>query len=590
MFIFTEDSSCECHVMHLKRTIFLVILSCISGGYAVCQRISAPVQKAMIQFQEFQDARADRQAFALAEQRMFSAPDSLGYTDSLLYVSERYLERSMPDKAIPLLMKALDVADEHAEACPQCVIDLSEAYRQKQEYAKGVELLMGLLSDDSPISPEDRAYAYNRLAALYNEWGFPKESFTDSVVSYSEKCTDLSEKIGSKPNLAASQNELSFQYIRKREYGKARELALESVRNFKEAGMPFHAMNALNNLSRIYSREMQYESALQTIGQAMEMSQIQQNRNLYMRLYVELARNLSAMNEYRDAYAMLQISYRLQSEFFRDRIDRQINEESAKYDLLIKEQKIKEEKQINKFQRKQLILMIILLCTMFIALMVSLFYYRLRRRGTIRQKLMEAVVETETRERKRIARDLHDGLGPELSAINHYFQAFLDARPEEQEAIRDRLQQVISDAIEEVSRISHNISPHVLEKHGLITALNNFIAPIVRNGELHVRFQPDLPKRFAINKELTIYRCITELFHNTIKHADAKNISLKIHAGEHLLNIIYTDDGKGFDPERSPSHGMGLDNIRHRIESFGGTIFLESAPGKGIKATIELPI
>ena len=193
-------------------------------------------------------------------------------------------------------------------------------------------------------------------------------------------------------------------------------------------------------------------------------------------------------------------------------------------------------------------------------------------------------------ERRRIARDLHDGLGPLLSAINHYFQAFLDAKPENREAIRERLQTVISEAIDEVSRISHNISPHVLEKHGLMTALNNLMAPLTAQGRYEVIFTSGLEQRLDTKTELTVYRCITELLNNTMKHAEAGRITLDISLAGNQLMLRYSDNGKGFDPARGKKTGMGLHNIRNRVESSGGTLVLESSPDAGILVNITIPV
>jgi len=551
---------------------------------------NSPIQKARIRYLRFCVTRSDKKKYITIENQMYSVPDSLSIIDSLLYLASKYLERSMPDKAIPLLLDDINLLPENSEKSHLCKINLCEAYRQKQEYAKGTSMLYELLTDKSTLSYENRAYAYNRLAALYNEWGNPRISYPDSVLKYSDLCIALSEKINSKPNLALAQNELSFQFLRKKEYEKALELSLKSVENFKEAGMPFHAMSALINQSNIYIGEKKFGSALKAIGDAMDMSEIEQNRNLYLRLYSQFARICHQMGNYKEAFELLKISNQLQSDFFKDRINMQINEQSAKYDLLIKEQKIRKEKEKNEFRRRQLILLVFITISLFVASIVSLFYFRLKRKGVIRQKLMEAVAETEVQEQKRIARDLHDGLGPVLSAINHYFQAFLDAGSIDKPTIQKKLQEVISSAIDEVSRISQNISPHVLEQFGLVPALNSFIAPLAKNDRLKVSLTSGFTGRFDLKKELTIYRCITELFNNTMKHAGATHISLNITSGDNMLYVTYSDNGKGFNTNMKNPGGMGLYNIRQRIESFGGNVVIESAQNKGTKTRMALPI
>jgi signal transduction histidine kinase len=553
-------------------------------------RNSSPIQQAKINFLRLKLNYSDKNWLAGFETKVFSVPDSLGFADSLFYLARKYIERSMPDKVIPLLMKAISTLPEHSDQADRATIYLCEAYRQKQEYVKGISMLQSLLHEGSGVSDNNKAYAYNRLAALFNECGNPAINIPDSVFKYSELCIRLSEKTDNKPDLAASQNELCYQYVTKKEYDKALKLSRKSVANFRESGMPFFAMNALLNQSSAYIGMKEYEHALRSVREATNLCGIEDNRNLYMRIYNQFAWICELTGNYRDAYGFLKISHQLQLDFFKDRIDLQINEQSAKYDLLVKEQRIKEEKKRSEFRQRQIVLLVIILVVLCIAFVLSFFYLRLKKEGAHRQKLIEAMAESETNERKRIARDLHDGLGPVLSAVNHYFQAYLDAGEEDKDAIQAKLKQVISEAIDEVSRISHNISPYVLENHGLITALNNFIAALSNHETITISFVSDFNERFDLKKELTVYRCITELLNNTMKHAEATKIMLGITRKGSVLSVVYSDNGKGFDTNLSKPEGMGLYNIKNRVESFGGTLVIVSSHRKGLMATIELPI
>ncbi|MEI7663601.1 MAG: histidine kinase, partial [Bacteroidota bacterium] len=429
-------------------------------------------------------------------------PDQVKHPDSLPYHAQWYLERSMPDNAIRLLMRAIEILPENTADADFVRIELSEAYRQKLEYSKGISLINRLLERPVPLSDKNQAYAWNRLAALYNESGNPAASYPDSVFKYSLLCMELSKRTGNMRDLATSQNELSYQYILGKNYDKALDLAQQSVSNFLAAGLPFQAMNSLINLGNLYISKKDYHSALETLDNATRLSPLWKNRNLYMRIYQLYAIAFAGMGKFRDAYEFQNLFNLLRSEFYRDRMNSQIIEQSARYDLFVKEQKIREEQKKNEFNHRQIILLVIISITLTLAFVFSLFYFRLRRQGVLKQKLIEAVVETENNERRCIARDLHDGLGPVLSAINHYFQAFLDAKPENREAIGNRLQIVISEAIDEVSRISHNISPHVLEKHGLMTALNNLLAPLMANEKYEISFISKFEERLDPKIEL----------------------------------------------------------------------------------------
>lgn len=555
------------------------------------KKLLTPIQQAQTNYLRLKIIYADTNAIKALEKKMFAAPDSLAHYDALVFSARKFLERSMPDKAIRLLMEALDAVKTEPDKADYCKINLCEAYRQKQEYYKGIEMLNELLYGKRTISDINRAYACNRLAAIYDEWGSPRFNRSDSVEKYSYRCISVSEKINSKANLALSQNELSYLLGTKKKYDKALELSVKAIRNFHEAGMFYSEMNALINQSNIYIDLKEYKLAFQAVNHATNLCAIEENRNLFMRLYLQFSSIYKLTGDYKNAYAFLSLSRMLQEDFYKDRISTQINEQSAKYDLLTKEQKIKVEEQKNEFRKKQLTFLILILVFLCIAFALSLLYFRLKRKEFIKQKLIEAVIETEEKERKRIASDLHDGLGPVLSAVNLYFQAYLDAKENQKPEIENQLKIIIENAIADVSRISHNISPHILEKYGLIIALENFIDQISLLEKVKIFTNFEKISRFDLKTELTIYRTITELFNNTIKHAFSTEINLKIYLSQNIINIDYSDNGKGFDviKIKQSKKGMGLHNILNRINSLNGKISIISSEISGTKVQMSFP-
>jgi len=552
----------------------------------------SPIQQAQTNFLRLKIIYADSAALKSLEKRMFVAPDSLGYEDSLIYSARKYLEKSMPNNAILLIMEAILHSKISSEKADYYHINLCEAYRQKQEYLKGIEILNEILLRNGYVSDENRAYACNRLAAIYNEWGNIKYNTVDSVEKYSYMCISLSEKINNKIYLASSQNELSYVLIRKKEYEKALDLSIKSAKNFNDAGMFYYEMNTLINQSIIYTSLKKYNLALQAVVNATNLCAIEENRNLFMRLYLQMSNIYYLSGNYKDAFSFLALSRELMNDFYRDRISSEINDQSAKYNLYTKEQNIIEEKQKNEFQKKQLTLLIIILIFICIVFVLSFLYFILKRKADLRLKTIEAIILTEEKERKRIASDLHDGLGPVLSAINLFFEAYIDAPTgAEKTNIETKLKVIINDAIAEVSRISHNISPHILENYGLTTALKTFIDQLNNCEKLKIKLQIDHLNRFDLKTELTVYRTIAELINNTIKHANCNKIEISFEQTGDILHIKYEDDGSGFSiiETRKDSNGMGIENIQNRIQSLGGIITFSNAENGGMKAVIAIP-
>jgi PAS domain S-box-containing protein len=199
-------------------------------------------------------------------------------------------------------------------------------------------------------------------------------------------------------------------------------------------------------------------------------------------------------------------------------------------------------------------------------------------------------LEAEEKERLRMSKELHDGLGPLLSTIKIYLDV-LEKRPGDIE-IQKRISNTLNESIRSVKEISNNLSPYVLQSFGVIKALKSFIDKITFNEKIHVSLASNIEKRLSKNIEITIYRLVTELLNNTLKHANAKLVDIQIILEDNLLSIVYTDNGDGFEMEmlKQNSHGIGLFNMKSRIENLGGKININTATGKGFKLFAQIVV
>lgn len=201
------------------------------------------------------------------------------------------------------------------------------------------------------------------------------------------------------------------------------------------------------------------------------------------------------------------------------------------------------------------------------------------------RKVLNAVIEAEENERKRFATDLHDSIGPLLSSINLYLSALSKSKLNERnEQIISSSREIVNETLINIKEISNNLSPHVLNDFGLVNAINSFISKINLSKTINITLDSkNLEKRINQQIEVVIYRVITELINNTIKHAEANNIQISLSRENNSLNLIYIDDGKGFDPDEinSESTGMGLYNILSRIKSLNGSHNIQSNPETG---------
>lgn len=207
----------------------------------------------------------------------------------------------------------------------------------------------------------------------------------------------------------------------------------------------------------------------------------------------------------------------------------------------------------------------------------------------------EAVLKGEEKERSRLAKDLHDGLGGMLSGIKYSFNSMkqnLVMTPENQQAF-ERSMDMLDSSIKEMRRVAHNMMPESLVKFGLDTALKDFCHDINQSGALKVNYQSIglENKQLDQTTAITVYRIVQELISNTMKHAAAQTAIVQVSASGQQLSVTVEDDGKGFDTSiLKRVQGMGWSNIQHRVDFLKGKLDVDSQPGKGTSVQMEFDV
>jgi PAS domain S-box-containing protein len=214
-------------------------------------------------------------------------------------------------------------------------------------------------------------------------------------------------------------------------------------------------------------------------------------------------------------------------------------------------------------------------------------------RKEVHQRILNTIIETEEKERQRYAQDLHDGMGPLLSTIKLYTRSILTAKNEKNKAIAlEKSLETIDEAISSIKEIAYNISPHILKDFGLKSAVKSYINKFNDAKKFTINFQSDIETRFDSNIEASMFRIIIELVNNTYKHAFANNIIIALTFADDVLKLNYTDNGIGFDLNRTMENrtGRGIFNITNRVKSLDGDIAFETAPDKGFCVKINMRV
>jgi signal transduction histidine kinase len=216
----------------------------------------------------------------------------------------------------------------------------------------------------------------------------------------------------------------------------------------------------------------------------------------------------------------------------------------------------------------------------------SILLHQKRRMNTYRSlrnrdnQLLEA-------ERKRIGADLHDSMGSLLSSIRYGVESINDRHPSK---IGDTSLRNIDTSISKLKEIAHNLVPQTLLREGLAAAVKEFARElrVIINFPLHCHvFIND--QLFASDKQLNVFRIIQEIVSNSLKHANATEIFIRLTEDDSHLIMDIGDKGKGFDPVKSTSpRKFGLENIRSRIEMLDARFDFETIPNNGTRYLVRI--
>lgn len=418
----------------------------------------------------------------------------------------------------------------------------------------------------------------------------------DISLGYAESAADIFRRSNQKAAEAiALQGIAMVYYTNHKDYAKAKEYALKALELTRETGYRSDFAGSLNILSNIYFNEKDYENCLKAAKEAIEADTT--DANVATNLYANMVRAGIFLNHKEEALHYF--------DKYRALIDNRSTKEFELSMAELEKKYLSEKKglRISTLERERKLYGIILFTAVFILLLLLIILYL--RQNTIRNKrelaeqkilqLMQekqivatqAVLDGETAERARLARDLHDGLGGMLSAVKlNLFDMKQDVIVEAEDVARfNKVMEMLDNSMQELRRVAHNMMPESLSRYGLKVALEDFCRSFP-NVFFHF-FGED--KRFHQKTENTLYRAVFELIHNAIKHAQAEHINVQVIQQPDRISITVQDNGKGFDP-RKETKGTGLQNVKNRINSIGGTVEIHSVNDQGTEITLEIDL
>jgi signal transduction histidine kinase len=214
-----------------------------------------------------------------------------------------------------------------------------------------------------------------------------------------------------------------------------------------------------------------------------------------------------------------------------------------------------------------------------------------RRNAQLYQSKIKAEINTLEKERKRIATDIHDELGPILSAVRLQINHLETPTAADQEIIH-KANKYIDDLLTKTREISYNLLPNTLVRKGLVAAVQEFVNKHDGNNTLQITFSAKDKITLTKEREINIYRIIQEIVNNTIKHAHANSLHIQLYLQKENIILETADNGKGFDFQQSliASKGLGLYNLQSRADVLQARLEMDSDAQNGTHYYFEIPM
>jgi signal transduction histidine kinase len=413
--------------------------------------------------------------------------------------------------------------------------------------------------------------SYNHLGSLFIE----KRNY-DKALAYEQKSIDYAKIIHDDSELASALLKIVVIYVKKNNSGKAMELNTLAEKIAKKVESQKLLYETYKNYSDIYQLKGNLFKSFEYYRKFKETEDSVVNSQRFNQIYdLELKHETEKSNT---EIALLNRQKKIQ------------NLQIERQNLLIGK------------RNNQIILVITGFFIALLILYIIYINYRHKQKITLeetfyllKEKRANEVIEAEIRERKRMGEELHDGLGQILSLL----KLTLTSLKNKQKLSSIKQNELIENAVEltdnaftELRNISHNMAPIFLKEKGFTGSIKDLLDHLNQFNKYKISMDINgTDNQLESFIELTIYRVVQEVLNNIILHAKATEINFQLLQSDKEITLMIEDNGKGFDiSEIRDKHGIGLRNIRSRIENIGGKVHLDSVINRGTIITIIVPV
>ncbi|MBP6430853.1 MAG: tetratricopeptide repeat protein [Ferruginibacter sp.] len=429
---------------------------------------------------------------------------------------------------------------------------------------------------------------------------FADEKMYDSAALYFNKARAIHQKGNDLRQLALIHADIADLFARQNKFDSSIYYYQKGIELNNAIGNKRSQATLFTGIANAYLQEKNYALCKIYLDSAKQLIATTTKKEDYKNYYKIESDYYAATGNANAALVSLQKYGIYKDSLLNEQNQKAIADMQTKYDVDKKDKQIVLQQSVLAKRKLQLISLVGLI--LLLGLLGFSYYKRLKLKQAARlqQEIMlqqdaatQAVIEAEEKERKRIASDLHDGVGQLMTAAWLNIQAInsktqnIDAETSE---LLNKTMHLVDESCKEVRAVSHNMMPNALLKKGLVNAVREFLQQInTKSTQINLQTE-NLHKPLPSHVETVLYRVIQESVNNVIKHAQATSLDISINQDEEGIDVLIEDNGKGFNfIEANKKEGIGLQNIKSRIEYLKGTVEWNTAENKGTLVAIHIP-
>jgi len=485
---------------------------------------------------------------------------------------------------------AVGVAD-NDDVLASDYIELARSYTKFNNYNKAIQYYSMATTYASKNGPRRVLMdALNQLGALYEMLHNYQQA-----LNYFRQSFDISDSLDfvekTKENTPETYNRNFMGDVMgniKQENGSVQDI-LRTIDTKKSLNDTLALSINYFNLGVLYKSKAMYPQSLDALQSCLQYATAINYTDMQNSAVNEIADLYEQMGDYRQSLIYLKKHIALNSAD-NNKNSKTIDELQTKYEITQREDQVLQQQfEITKRNYWMAGIFVIIL----LMLLIGFIYYK-QTKLKQRNIAMQAIIETEESERKRIAQDLHDSVSQTMMAAKINLSIIGGELPfvnEEQKKRFDKAIGMVDDGFREVRTISHNMMPWALHQTGLAQVIKQFIGNIETDSIAINFFSRGVDAPFDATTEIILYRILQECVNNVMKHANASRLDISLIRDEENISLTIEDNGKGFDATQPEIYrGMGLNNLQSRINFLKGKVELDSQVGKGTLVSVYIPV